>query len=341
VLELASDEVRLDIIIVDDCSCDRSHSIAIALEQANPELTVIRHDQNRGKGAALRTGFSKARGDFIGIQDADLEYDPLQYRILLRPILEDRADVVFGSRYLKSNARRVLSFWHTWMNQSLTRISNMVTDLDITDMETCYKLFRRSVLEKIDLIEDRFGFEPEVTVKVAQTRCRVYECAIDYTPRTYEEGKKIGWKDGLWALYCILHYGGPAAPIPIQVFIYGLIGAISAGANVLCFAVLLNGGVQLHAAILSSFAVAAALNYVLCILFLFEHKARWGNAVELSLYFGGVILIACFDLFVTITLLRTGVPPVFSKFLAALLGFAGNFGLRRFIVFPKPRIERI
>lgn len=341
VLQLSSDELKLDIIIVDDCSTDSSRKIAATLAAVHPEVTLIAHENNRGKGAALRSGFARARGDFVGIQDADLEYDPLQYRTLLRPILENRADVVFGSRYLKTDARRVLYFWHTWMNQTLTRVSNMVTNLDITDMETCYKLFRRSILERFQLHENRFGFEPEITARVAQTRCRVYECAIDYTPRTYEEGKKIGWRDGLWALYCILHYGAPTAPIPVQLFLYGVVGAVSAITNVASFTLLSSAGLKMELAVVCAFVFAAALNYLLCILFLFEHNARWRTSTEILLYLSTVVVMGTFDLVATLVLQEGGMSPTGSKALAAILGFVGNFALRRFIVFPKPTVVRV
>jgi len=171
VLAIATADLELELIIVDDCSADNSLAVARELAKHHPEVSVLQHDKNRGKGAALRTGFAHATGDFVSIQDADMEY-------LLQPILDGRADVVFGSRYLRPDTRRVLYFWHTWMNRMLTRASNMFTNLDITDMETCYKVFRREIIQGIDLKEDRFGFEPEVTAKVSQTRCRVYECAI-------------------------------------------------------------------------------------------------------------------------------------------------------------------
>jgi len=161
----------------------------------------------------------------VGIQDADIEYDPQDFHTLLQPLLDNRADVVFGSRYLKPESRRVLYFWPTWMNKTLTFVSNLFTNLDITDMENCYKLFRREIIKGIDLRENRFGFEPEVTAKIAQTRCRVYECAISFAPRT---GKKINWKDGIRALYCILHYSAPSAPLPMQILIYVIIGGICA-----------------------------------------------------------------------------------------------------------------
>ena len=178
VLSIHTTDLKLELIIVDDCSTDKSPIIAQDLAKHYPEVTVLRHERNRGKGAALRTGFAHATGEFVGIQDADLEYDPKQLHTLLEPLLDNRADVVFGSRYLKPDSRRVLYFWHTWMNKTLTFVSNMFTNLDITDMETCYKLFRRELIQKIDLKEDRFGFEPEVTAKIAGMRCRVYECAI-------------------------------------------------------------------------------------------------------------------------------------------------------------------
>jgi dolichol-phosphate mannosyltransferase len=178
VLDIPTDDLKLELVIVDDCSRDKSYAVAQELARRHPEIRIARHEKNRGKGAALHTGIALATGDFVGIQDADLEYNPQDFHILLQPILSGRADVVFGSRYLKPDTRRVLYFWHTWMNKTLTFVSNMFTNLDITDMETCYKLFRRELIQAIELKEDRFGFEPEVSAKVAQTRCRVYECAI-------------------------------------------------------------------------------------------------------------------------------------------------------------------
>jgi dolichol-phosphate mannosyltransferase len=341
VLAIATTDVKLEIIIVDDCSEDESFAVARELAKHHPEIAVLHHEKNRGKGAALRSGFAHATGDFVGIQDADVEYDPHEYHVLLRPMLEDEADVVFGSRYLKPDTRRVLYFWHTWMNKTLTSVSNMFTNLDITDMETCYKLFRREIIQALDLKEDRFGFEPEVTAKVAQTRCRVYECAISYTPRTAEEGKKINWKDGIRALYCILHYSAPSAPLPMQLSIYFVIGSICAIVNVAAFDILFDSGVTLKIATPIAFVLSAALNYVLCIAILFHHKARWNTLGEIIAYLGSVGVMGIADYSLTVGFVAAGLAPTFSKIIAALAGFVGNFLLRRFLVFPQPGVVRI
>jgi len=193
-----------EIIVVDDGSTDgtrdRLESLRLRVDR------ILLHDQNRGKGASLRSGIAVATGDFVIIQDADLEYDPQEYPRLLAPILEGRADVVYGSRFMGAEPHRVLYFWHRVGNGFLTLLSNMLTNLDLTDMESCYKVFRREVIQSIAIEEDRFGFEPEVTAKVAKLGCRIYEVGISYYGRTYAEGKKIGWRDGVHALYCIAKY---------------------------------------------------------------------------------------------------------------------------------------
>ena len=195
-----------EVIVVDDCSTDgtREH---LQRYQDHDRVQVVFHPRNRGKGAALRTGFGCATGDVFLVQDADLEYDPGEYPKLLVPILEGKADVVYGSRFIGSETHRVLYFWHSLGNRFLTLLSNMFTNLNLTDMEVCYKVFRRSVLDRIELTEDRFGFEPEFTAKVAHLRCPIYEVGISYYGRTYEEGKKINWKDGVRAIWVILKYG--------------------------------------------------------------------------------------------------------------------------------------
>jgi glycosyltransferase involved in cell wall biosynthesis len=198
-------EVPKELIIVDDCSKDGTRDILRSITDEN--VKVFFQEQNQGKGAALRRGFAEATGDVVVVQDADLEYDPAEYPRLLQPIVEDRADVVYGSRFI-GESHRVLYFWHSVANRMLTTLSNMFTNLNLTDMETCYKLFRREIIQGLKLRSNRFGFEPEVTAKIARRRpaCRVYEIPISYSGRTYEEGKKIGLKDAFSALYCILRY---------------------------------------------------------------------------------------------------------------------------------------
>lgn len=196
----------LELIAVDDCSTDGTGAALAAAAAAEPRLRVASHPVNRGKGAALRTGIGEAKGDIILIQDADLEYDPNEYGQLVAPILAGKADVVFGSRFSGAGAHRVLYFWHSVGNKLLTMLSNMATNLNLTDMETCYKAFCRPVIQGITIEEDRFGFEPEVTAKVARAGVRIFEVPISYYGRTYAEGKKINWKDGVRALWCIAKY---------------------------------------------------------------------------------------------------------------------------------------
>jgi len=197
------------IIVVDDGSSDGTREL---LQQLQAEdLTVLLHAHNRGKGAALATGFAAARGEICIVQDADLEYDPMEYPLVIGPIVQGKADVVFGSRFQGAAPHRVVYFWHRVGNGFLTLLSNMLTDLNLTDMETCYKAFRTEIIQSIRIREQRFGFEPEITAKLARRRCRIYEVGISYYGRTYEEGKKIGWRDGVRAIWCILKYNTWAA----------------------------------------------------------------------------------------------------------------------------------
>lgn len=198
--------VEREIVAVDDRSSDGTRARLDELARAHPELRVIAHEVNRGKGAALRTGFAAVSGDIVLVQDADLEYSPHDYPKLLAPILSGQADVVFGSRFIGGESHRVLYYWHSVANRGLTTLSNMFTNLNLTDMEVGLKVFRREVLARITIEEDRFGFEPEITAKVARQRCRVFEVGVSYAGRTYAEGKKITWRDGVRALWCIVKY---------------------------------------------------------------------------------------------------------------------------------------
>ena len=206
--------IRKELILVDDCSKDNSRGLLKQLEAEGGDddfyrIRIFFHDVNQGKGAALKTGFAHVEGDIVIVQDADLEYNPSEYPRLLQPIVEDKADVVFGSRFLGDRAHRVLYFWHYLGNRFLTGLSNCFTNLNLTDMETCYKVFRRSVIDEITpkLVQKRFGFEPEITARVARRRLRVFETSVSYAGRTYAEGKKIGWRDGFKAIWCIIRFG--------------------------------------------------------------------------------------------------------------------------------------
>src|ERR1700689_2335135 len=206
VLKVLAVPLEIELICVDDGSRDGSREILSELQSEHPHIRLALQPQNMGKGAALRRGIQEATGDFVIIQDADLEYDPAEYPLMIEPLVQGKADGVFGSRFLGSAPPRVLYFWHSVGNRLLTLLSNCLTNINLTDMETCYKVFRREIIQSIPIEEDRFGFEPEITVKLAKRRLRIYEVGISYSGRTYEEGKKIGWKDGVRAVWCLLKY---------------------------------------------------------------------------------------------------------------------------------------
>ena len=235
--------------------------------------------------------------------------------------------------------RRVLKCWHTGMNKFLTFASNIFTDLDITDMETCYKLFRRDVIQKIAprLKENRFGFEPEVTSLVAEGHYRVYETSISYNPRTFDEGKKIGWKDGVRALYCIFHYNAHKAPVPMQLIIYFFIGAISAVVNIAAFALLMKTELLMTYSVGIAFLIAAAVNYLLCIAILFRHKARWGSFGEIIAYLLTIVIMGAVDVGVTKGLTMLSCTAMSAKVISTVIGFFGNYFLRKVLVFPEKK----
>lgn len=336
VLAIADNELSLEVIIVDDYSSDKSLKIANALAGKFIEVKVFYHQRNLGKGAALRTGFEHATGDFVAVQDADLEYDPNDLKRLIKPLLEGKADVTLGSRFLSSGTHRVLYFWHSLGNKFLTFLSNIFSDLNLTDMETCYKVFRRDVIQSIEIKENRFGFEPEIVAKIAQRRLRIYEMGISYYGRTYEEGKKIGAKDGFRALYCIFKYNLPTAPLPIQLLIYCFIGGFAAIINITIFMLLHNHQISVNISAPVAFLLAAFVNYFLCIALLFRHKSRWKSVSEIFVYLLVVAIVGVFDWYSLNLFLNIGILPILSKTFATGIVLFLNFIGRRFLVFPEP-----
>lgn len=332
-VKIEDDKIQLEVLIIDDASKDHSLEIAHSLSRQYTSIRVLSHSKNKGKGAALNTGIKYATGEIIAIQDADLEYDPQDLRKLFVPIFEGYADVVYGSRYLSSGEHRVLYFWHSIGNAVLTFLSNMFTDLNLTDMETCYKVFRADILKQIEIKEARFGIEPEITAKIAQLRVRIYEMGIKYHGRTYEEGKKIGIKDGFRALYCIFHYNAPKAPLPIQFLIYLFIGGLSAVFNLQIFVLGQILGWPIRMTLISAYVFAALLNYFLCIQFLFRHKAKWNPQQETLIFSIVVVLVGCFDFYSTLAMIAAGISAVNAKIIATAMGLILNFVGRKYIVF--------
>lgn len=337
-IAIQDESLELEVIIVDDKSTDSSLSIAREFASHHREVTVVCQPENQGKGAALRTGFRIASGEIIAVQDADLEYDPRDLKRMIGLIRKDLADVVFGTRFSLSRAHRVLYYWHYLGNRFLTLLSNMFTDLNLSDMECCYKVFRREIIRAIDIQESRFGIEPELVAKVAQMRCRVYEMGVSYAGRTYGEGKKIGVRDGFRALYCILRYNAFNAPTPIQFLTYLVIGGCAAGVNLFSFLFLRWIGVEDVLAIPSAYLAAATVNYLLCISLLFRHRARWRSSAEIAVYLAVVLVGAGIDFFVTWGLLHSGGAPWAAKAVACGVGLAFNFVGRRYLVFPEPTV---
>jgi glycosyltransferase involved in cell wall biosynthesis len=336
VLAIEQEDLTLEVLIVNDASRDNTARLAEQIAARHPQVRVIHHEHNQGKGAALHSGFRHATGDWVAVQDADLEYDPRDLIRLLVPLREGKADVVLGSRFLAAGERRVLYFWHSIGNRVLTLLSNMFTDLTLSDMETCYKVFRREVLQQVELFEKRFGFEPEIVANISRLRLRVYEIGVSYAGRTYEEGKKIGLRDGFRALYCILHYNLPHAPAWIQFSAYVVLGAVAALVNLAVF-MLLAPTTGLTAAALTAFIVAATVNYWLCVQFVFRHGARWSTPAELLVYSAVVAVVGALDALATVELVDMGLAAATAKLSASAIGLALNFLGRRFIVFPDRR----
>ncbi len=333
-MAIQDDELSIEVIIVDDCSTDDSFAIAKMLADRHDEITLLRLEANSGKGAALRAGFKAAKGDYVAIQDADLEYDPKDIRRLLVPLISGDADIVLGSRFATSGTRRVLYFWHSLGNKLLTFVSNMFTDLNLTDMETCYKVFRREIIQAIDLKEDRFGFEPEVVAKIARMNLRIYEMGISYYGRTYEEGKKIGFRDGIRALYCVFKYNAHTLPVPVQFLAYLSVGALAAFLNITIFMLLLWMKWPVFSSALVAFLIAAAVNYPLSILLIFRHKARWTPAMEILIYCAVVCLAGLIDISSTVFLMNAGYSAFEAKTTAIAICVLFNFFARRRLVFP-------
>ncbi|MDD3311837.1 bifunctional glycosyltransferase family 2/GtrA family protein [Pseudodesulfovibrio sp.] len=338
-LAIQDERLTLEVIIVDDCSRDASRKVAEELAREHSCIRLLKHEANQGKGGALQTGFAAATGEFVGVHDADMEYNPMDLRQLLVPLVDGRADAVLGSRYLNATGtRRVLYFYHTMINKGLTFVSNLFTDLDLTDMETCYKVFRRELIQSLNLEEKRFGIEPEMVSKLAHSKARVYERGISYDGRTYEEGKKIGWRDGVRALYCLFHYNAHCAPLPLQLLIYFFIGLTAAIVNTIGFLALLPA-MSAGAAATAAFIVAAAVNYWLCIKILFRHKAHWSAPGELAVYAASVAVLCMVDVGITVGLIALGASPLGAKLFATLIGFVLNFFARKLLVFREGKLN--
>jgi glycosyltransferase involved in cell wall biosynthesis len=297
---IATSGLRLEIVIVNDASTDDSLEQARELEMRYPEIKVITHSLNQGKGAALRSGFESVTGDFVAVQDADLEYDPRDLVRLLEPLQAGDADVVFGSRYLSGGTHRVLEFWHSLGNRFLTLMSNLMTDLHLTDMETCYKVFKRDVIQSIEIEEDRFGFEPEVVAKIARLQLRLYEMGISYEGRGYAEGKKIGARDGLRALYCILKYNAQKPALPAELLVCLAMGVGMWLVDVVGFEVLQRIGFSSALSIPVAFAATVLANNRFATQIRFYPSARpRGRALRyrlVLLFFGAMDVIVTWGL---------------------------------------------
>lgn len=317
--------IELDIIIVDDCSCD--NTVALLNKNAHLFSTLKQHAKNQGKGAAIRTGFSAATGDYVAIQDADLEYNPSELVKMVQLIDQGDADVVLGSRFLSSSEHRVLYFWHYLGNKALTLLSNIFSDLNVSDMETCYKVFRRDKIADLTIEEDRFGFEPEIVAKIAGKKLRIYECGISYHGRTYEEGKKIGLKDAFRALYCIVKYNGPHMNFVAAILLNIVLILAFSIFNVAIFGVF-RAYLPLLISVLLSFGLIYLFDLYVRILI------RHTKIMRLCSVGAGFIILFSFvfslgvDLAVFKCLMAHGIAEVSAKFYASVVFLAFGLGLK-------------
>ena len=287
-IAIFGEELTFEIIIVDDGSTDRSREVALELDREHSNVRLIEHTSNQGKGAALRSGFYAATGEVVAVHDADLEYNPLDLKKLINLVIENKADVVFGSRFLAGDEHRVLYFWHSLGNRFLTFMSNMLTDLNLTDMEVCYKVFKREVIQGIEICENRFGVEPEIVAKVAQMKLRIYEMGVSYAGRTYEEGKKIGIKDGLRAMYCIVRYNAHRAPLPLQFAFYLPLTLVAILSGIAAYRLMINGQAGESGVAVAGFESAALVGYFTFSIvnaigstsLIFRRTSRWGLWTE-------------------------------------------------------------
>ncbi len=326
VKNIADENLNVEIILVDDGSSDRSSEIAKQATFDSPEVIFLQHETNKGKGAAIKTGLEKVTGDFVAIQDADLEYDPNDLKNLLVPLINNKADVVIGSRFLTVGPHRVLYFWHSMGNKFLTFLSNMFTDLNLTDIESGYKIFKKEVIKKIEIEEDRFGFEPEIIAKVSHHKLRIYEMGVSYFGRTYEEGKKIGYRDGLRAFYCIFKYNAHKVPFPMRILLYTLLGISTVVFNEYFFSVFLSLGLVFNIAIILAFVISTSLNYPLLKIFLY----RVGGKIIALLFILGVL-----DFGITKLLVESGFQLNYSKILSVILVLLLGLLLKRLWPFQK------